>query len=423
MQRKVNSAKSLYSLSEHGSMYIPLSFPTSLSSSLPKSICRKVFDRESLWHTSALLATVMESISLPSRLHQLGGTGSGSRAGLLNNLEAVLNGNGNQKVSSAQMSIVDPATLQMQEEKEISSLGARGGKSDDRMRMQGRSIKESDHSVNNSHAAKLNIDFLPHWSDDLLPRASHPDRGHSGCQHYCCDHEKSREHIFGQVETLRGLGMSGTDGIGGHEEAREALFDNRTNRMQRRLAALPILEKYVLFLTVFPHLPLLIPVPLSVCIWPGVYVSVLRAVHRASGMAYACTLTHPKYPLLGFPPGRGTSLATEWIGKNGQIAHCSCHSMHASVSALPHTYFSSLHLLRAQHILPLETHTPNPSTHIISSKDTLPPSSFHCCPLSLRRFSFLRQTIITTSPSIPPYPPPRSFPPRSKVWEKDLLVE
>lgn len=252
MQRKVNSAKSLYSLSEHGSMYIPLSFPTSLSSSLPKSICRKVFDRESLWHTSALLATVMESISLPSRLHQLGGNGSGSREGLLNNLEAVLNGNGNQKVSSAQMSIVDPATLQKQE-KEISSLGARGGKSDDRMRMQGRSIKESDHPVNNSHAAKLNIDFLPHWSDDLLPQASHPDRGHSSCQHYRCDHEKSREHIFGQVETLRGLGMSDTDGIGGHDEAREALFDNRTNRMQRRLAALPILEKYVLFLTVFPH--------------------------------------------------------------------------------------------------------------------------------------------------------------------------
>lgn len=246
MQRKVNSANSLYSLSQHASMYIPLSFPTTPSSSLPKSICRQAFDRESLWHTSALLATVMESISLPSRLHQLGGNRSGSRAGLLNSIEAALNGNGNQNISSVQMSIVNPATLQKREEKEISNLGERGGKRDDRMRMQGGSNKESDHPATNSHAAKLDIDFLPAWSDELLRRASH-HRGHSSRQQHRYDHEKSREHIFGQVETLRGLGMGG---LGGHDEGgrQEELFDNRTNRMQRRLAALPILEKYVLFL-------------------------------------------------------------------------------------------------------------------------------------------------------------------------------
>lgn len=228
-------------------MYIPLTFPTS-PSSLPKSICRQVFDRESSWHTSALLATVMESISLPSRLHQLGESGSGSIAGSLNTMEAGLNGNGNQKIGSVQMSIVDPATLQKREEEKLSNLGGRGRKSDDLMRMQGRSNKESDHEATNSHATKLDIDFLPRWSDELLRRTSHSDRRHRKHRY---DHEQSRGHIFGQVETLRGLG------IGGHDEAdrHEPLLDNGTNRMPRRLAALPILEKYVLFLIVFSYLP------------------------------------------------------------------------------------------------------------------------------------------------------------------------
>ena len=209
------------------------------------------------------------------------------------------------------MSIADPATPQKREEKEISDPGVRSGKSDDRMRMQGKSNKQSDHSATNSHKAKLDIDFLPPWNDELLRRASHPDRGHSSLQQHHYDHEMSREYIFGQVETLRGLGKGG---IGGHDEADrpEALFDNGTNRMQRRLAALPILEKYVFFLTVFPSLPNL-PVrssidslPLSVCIWRGVYGSVLRAVHRAMCSSpcvghNVCTPTHPTNPLLGFP--------------------------------------------------------------------------------------------------------------------------
>lgn len=272
MQRKVNSAKSLYSLSGHASMYIPLSFPTSPSPSLPKSICRQVFDRESLWHTSALLAIVMESISLPSRLYQFGGNGSGSRAGFLSNIEAVLNGNGNQKISSVQMSIADPATLQTREEKEISNLGVRGGNSDGRMKMQDRPNKESDYSATNSHLAKLDINFLPPWSDQSSRRASHPHRGHSNRQIDCYDHETSREHLFGQVETMRGLG---TGGIGGHDKAdqQEALGDNRTNRMQRRIAVLPTLEKYVIFLTVFPYLTPWLPTSpsfqyrLSPCLW------------------------------------------------------------------------------------------------------------------------------------------------------------
>lgn len=262
----------------------------------------------------------MESISLPSRLHQFGENGSGSRAGFLNNIEAALNGNGNQKISSVQMSIADPATLQRREEKEISNLGAECGKSDDRMRMQGRSNKESDHQATTSHAAKLEIDFLPRWSDELLRR-------HGSLQQHHYDHEKSREHIFGQVETLRGLG-----------DRQKALFDNRTNRMPRGLAALPILEKYVVFLNVFPYLPHL-PVTSSivssflVCIWPGVYVS--------SGMAYACTPIHPRYPVRVPRPGRGNSLETEWMGKNAQISalpfSCHANAMHAYVSALPHT--------------------------------------------------------------------------------------
>lgn len=302
MQRKANSATSLYSLSEHASMYIPLSFPTSPSSSLPKSIYRQLFDRDSLWHTSALLATVIESISLPSRLYQFGENGNGSKAGFLNNIEAVLNGNGNRKISSVQMSIADPATLQTREEKEIANLGVRGGNSDDRMRMQYGSNKESDYLATNSHAAKLDINYLPPWNDKLPRRASHPHRDHSSRQIDRYDHEKSREHIFGQVETMRGLGI---DRIGGHDKAdqQETIVDNCTNRMQRRLAALPNLEKYVLFLTDFPSIfssqP---PISLSVA-W--VLCVCASCSSPCVGMAYVSTLTRPRY----LPPARAWHFA------------------------------------------------------------------------------------------------------------------
>lgn len=308
MQRTANSARSLYSLSEHASMYIPLSFPTSPSSSLPKSICRQLFDRESLWHTSALLATVIESISLPSRLYQFGENGNGSRAGCLNTIEAVLNGNGNQKISSVQMSIADAATLQTRGEKEISNLGVRGGSSDDRMRMQGRSNKESDYSATNSHAAKLDINFLPTWSDKLPRRASNPHRDHSSRQIDRYDHENSREHIFGQVETMRGLGI---DRIGGHDKAdqQETIGENRTNRMHRRVAALPNLEKYVLFLTVVPYLfSSQSPISLSVCMWPGVCVSVclcfVQFTVRRDGI---CEHTYTSEILPARTPGQGVA--------------------------------------------------------------------------------------------------------------------
>lgn len=435
MQRKINSAKSLCSLSEHASMYIPLTFPTSPSSSLPKFIRRQVFDRESSWHTSALLATVIESISLPSRLYQFGG--SGSRACYLNSIEAVLNGNGNQKISSVQMSIADPAKLHAREEKVILNLGVRGGNIDDRLRMQDRSIKEGDCSATNSHAAKLDINFLPSWNNELPLRASHPYRGHSSRQSDRYEHEKNREHIFGQVETMRGLDMGG---IGGHNEAdqQEASDDNRTNRMQRKLAALPILEMYVLFLTIIPYLtpPSPLPTsrsfqyrlsPLSVCILPAVYLSVLVQVTvRWDGIcAHIYTSDHPPCPYP--PPGRGSSLATKfttkWIGKKwpNSALHslrCSSHAnaMQASVSLYLHyrtlIFFAASITCAA---FSLGTHTLNPPTHIISSIDTAPLSSSHSCPPSLWRFSSLRRTIITTSPFIPPYPPAQSFPPRSKV--------
>lgn len=261
----------------------------------------------------------MESISLPSRLHQLGGNRSGSRAGFLNSIEAALNGNGNQNISSVQMSIANPATLQKRKEQDISNLGERGGKSDDRMGMQGRSNKEIDRPATNSHAAKMDIDFLPPWSDELLRRASHHDLGHSSRQQHRYDHEKSREHIFGQVETLRGLGMGGIGGIGGHDEGgrQEALFDNRTNR---RLAALPILEKYVLFLTVFPYLPL-VPVSL-ICLYMAWCLFVCAMCSSPCVGHGVCDIPSARVPW----PGRGTSLATEWIGKNGQVAHCKCNA-------------------------------------------------------------------------------------------------
>ena len=84
-------------MSTYASIYVPLSMPTAL---LPKYVH---LDRNSQWHTSALMSTAVESMTLPSRLRS-----DIQRRGLLSDLEAALNINGNQRIAQLQCSIVDP---------------------------------------------------------------------------------------------------------------------------------------------------------------------------------------------------------------------------------------------------------------------------------------------------------------------------
>ena len=92
--RTLNTAKMINEMSINASMYIPVSLP---ATPLPQYVH---LNRDSDWHSSALLATAVETITLPSRLRH-----DAPNRRLLSDLETGLNVNGNQRVAQLQCSI------------------------------------------------------------------------------------------------------------------------------------------------------------------------------------------------------------------------------------------------------------------------------------------------------------------------------
>ena len=197
MVRTVNAARSMYEISAHASVYIPVSVP----SQLPHYVH---LDRNSPWHTSALLSTVWESVTLPSRLRADHG-----RRGLLDDLSATLNINGNLRIATVQMSIPDAIP--------VTAMKSRGRWGDDRM--SDRQWDKSDHRL------VLDMDF----DHGETPTPTPNGKG------------KKRDHVFGQVETVRG-------------NSQEENEDDGDTRKRRRLAGLPVIAQSVT--RVFYHLPL-----------------------------------------------------------------------------------------------------------------------------------------------------------------------
>ena len=95
--RTVNAARTIYEMSSHASLYVPLSLPAGI---LPEYVH---LNRDSPWHVSALLSIAVESMTLPSRLRP-----DTQERGLLGDIEAALNVNGNQRIAQLQCSILDP---------------------------------------------------------------------------------------------------------------------------------------------------------------------------------------------------------------------------------------------------------------------------------------------------------------------------
>ena len=203
MLRTVNAAKSMYEVSMQASMYIPLSIP---SLRLPSYLD---LDRGSIWHTSALLSMALESITLPSRLRPDGG-----KRGLLDDMEAALNVNGNQRIGKVQMSLPDPLVPKGQQR-------VAGETEDDRTRgpnTQG--LFHEDAFL--ASAASLDMDFF--YGAAPTSRGFHA-------------HSEKKDHVFGQVEIMRG-------NTGPTHEQDDGHADGNT-RKRRRYASLPILEKLV----------------------------------------------------------------------------------------------------------------------------------------------------------------------------------
>ncbi len=92
--RLTNSAHSTSQISEQATTFVPLALPDTLPASVS-------LNRNSPWHTSALLAAAAESATLPSRLLP---QSDGQRVSL-GDLSQVLNTNGNQALAGLRMGI------------------------------------------------------------------------------------------------------------------------------------------------------------------------------------------------------------------------------------------------------------------------------------------------------------------------------
>lgn len=158
---------------KQASLVIPMALPQAV---LPRTVS---IDPSSRWHASALLASAMESATLPFRLKNQ------SNRETYAGMTAILDGMGRQTVASLQLSV---------------DLGEDGT---------GRSADDDD-SENGSRGTRLDMDFSP---TDEIESAHRRQKG-----------EDHKPHIFGQALTSRGPER---------EEEKEEDDEDRRNRRQR----------------------------------------------------------------------------------------------------------------------------------------------------------------------------------------------
>ncbi|KAL8907533.1 MAG: hypothetical protein Q9207_001342 [Kuettlingeria erythrocarpa] len=201
LQRTVNVAQSLQTISSLASMYIPLAVPLHL----PPYVN---IDEASQWHASGLLSMAVESMTLPSR-QKPGST----RRGLLGDIEAALNVNGNQRVAEFQCSIIDPSRQQPNTD----------GQYEDTMDCRVRTTDSHD-LAHEDEIEKTNsmLDMRFSTEGPLQTALSIQQR-------------EQANHVFSKVESIRGLPSPG-------REMREE--DEAVSRKRRRLAFLPIVEHF-----------------------------------------------------------------------------------------------------------------------------------------------------------------------------------
>lgn len=198
--RTLNAARTTYEMSTHASMYVPLSIP---AAPLPEYIH---LDRDSEWHSSALLATALESMTLHSRLRP-----DISRRGILGDLEAALNINGNQRISQLQCSIKDSETHPLR------SVSARG--------------EHDDRAPSSRNATMIAED----GGETINPNL---DINLSGGDYRTSVSYVNHHHTFGAVEGIRGTGKAVID---------EDIEDDEVTyaKKRRRFEGLPVIERFV----------------------------------------------------------------------------------------------------------------------------------------------------------------------------------
>ena len=204
IQRTANTARMINEMSTLASMYIPMSIPLT---KLPQYV---LFDRNSQWHSSALLSVALESVTLPTRLRR----GVGKRW-FLDDIEAALNVNGNQRMAQLQCSILDPEDAAL-----VSAISY--GSIDDRAPSGNNNMLDREHELRFAES-RFDMDF----TCDNTRSASR-----LATQHNVWD------HVFSAIESSRTKVETAKD-----EEMDE---DNANDvRKLRRLASLPVIERFV----------------------------------------------------------------------------------------------------------------------------------------------------------------------------------
>ncbi|KAF2827840.1 tubulin nucleotide-binding domain-like protein [Ophiobolus disseminans] len=162
MQQIVNSARSLQTLGEQSSVYIPM------SNTPAKSPSYLSIDPTSPWHIGALQAIGVESMTISSRLRSsVGGRGT------LQDLEDTINSTGRRRVAKLQMSIADPEVLSEEASKEFAHA-------EKESLMTSRHTSEADEQLNS-------------FDIDVFTR-----------DYRVASKSGKKEHVFGRAEASRG---------------------------------------------------------------------------------------------------------------------------------------------------------------------------------------------------------------------------
>ncbi|KAJ4292025.1 mtDNA inheritance, partitioning of the mitochondrial organelle [Kalmusia sp. IMI 367209] len=163
LQQIENSSRSLHTLAEQSSVYIPIS---NIPISIPSYLSLK---STSQWHTGALQAVAMESMTISSRLKS-----AVSGRGTLQDLEETFNSTGKRRIAKLEMSLADPDVLSEKASAQIAHAEKAGSTTSHR-------TSEADEQL-----TKFDVDS---FTKDYRIGALRPTR---------------RDHVFGRAEAARG---------------------------------------------------------------------------------------------------------------------------------------------------------------------------------------------------------------------------
>ena len=199
-----NMTQSLYSMDGSASIQIPISY---VLTALPPYVD---IDFSSPWHVSALQTALVESITLPTRLRS-----SQEARTTFGQLETALNNDGNRRLVTATMSLKDPQQLD----------------SDDRANSQRdtRMTNGISHEDDQMAEIGLGIDMSP----NIREMTGIGGRRLGG-----------RVHVFGKIESLRGLWVSHSEIGSFNEDSRDRFAGSLRASLHQTQTFFPILNSY-----------------------------------------------------------------------------------------------------------------------------------------------------------------------------------